>query len=121
LGRLHEGARPEGSEKASPRSHDLFDARLAVTPDDAFALEAEDLGARFAEHLDEFLLIDRSGGKKRRGQCQTHPGRIKDKPAKRNSFEENRSVIQLAELMYTNGEMTCDRDQSVSINLKEKQ
>jgi len=48
----------------------------------------------------------------------THPGRRKDKPAQRNSFEEKRSVIQLAELVYANGELTCDRDQPVGISLE---
>ena len=46
----------------------------------------------------------------------THPGRQKDKPA-RNAFEEKRSVIQLAELEYLNGELTCERDRPVSIKL----
>lgn len=48
----------------------------------------------------------------------THPGRRKDKPAPRNSFEDKRSVIQVAELKYTNGEITCDRNQAVMIRLK---
>jgi predicted GH43/DUF377 family glycosyl hydrolase len=48
----------------------------------------------------------------------THPGRQKDKPAARNSFEDKRSVIQLAELHYSNGEITCDRDEPVSIRLR---
>ena len=46
----------------------------------------------------------------------THPGRQKDKPAK-NAFEEKRSVIQLAELEYLNGELTCERDKPVNIKL----
>jgi sucrose-6-phosphate hydrolase SacC (GH32 family) len=48
----------------------------------------------------------------------THPGRRKDKPAARNSFDDKRSVIQLAELHYNNGEITCDRDEDFSIKLK---
>ena len=48
----------------------------------------------------------------------THPGRRKDMPAARNSFDDKRSVIQLAELHYVNGEITCDRDEPVSIMLK---
>jgi beta-xylosidase len=48
----------------------------------------------------------------------THPGRRKDKPAVRNSFDDKRSVIQLAELKYINGEITCDRDESVATKLK---
>jgi beta-xylosidase len=50
----------------------------------------------------------------------THPGRRKDKPASKNSFEDKRSVIQLAELTYINGEINCDRDQPVTIKLKTK-
>lgn len=30
----------------------------------------------------------------------THPGRTKGKPAARNSFDDKRSVVQLAELQY---------------------
>ncbi|MES2775987.1 MAG: glycosyl hydrolase [Bacteroidota bacterium] len=48
----------------------------------------------------------------------THPGRRKDKPAPRGSFEDKRSVIQVAELKYVDGEIVCDRDEPVSINLK---
>ncbi|MEI9806888.1 MAG: family 43 glycosylhydrolase [Bacteroidota bacterium] len=48
----------------------------------------------------------------------THPGRRKDKPAARNSFEDKRSVIQLVELHYVNGEITCDRNEPVIIELK---
>lgn len=48
----------------------------------------------------------------------THPGRRKNKPAKKGSFDDKRSVIQLAELKYVNGEITCDRDEAVNINLK---
>lgn len=48
----------------------------------------------------------------------THPGRRKDKPAARNSFDDKRSVIQVAELKYNNGVITCDRDEMLSIRLK---
>lgn len=47
----------------------------------------------------------------------THPGRRKDMPAAKNSFEDKRSVIQLAELHYTNGEIICDRDEPLKIKL----
>lgn len=45
----------------------------------------------------------------------THPGRSKDKSAPKNSFEDKRSVIQLAELKYENGEVTCDRNANLKI------
>ena len=48
----------------------------------------------------------------------THPGRSKANPAARGSFDDKRSVIQLAELKYVNGEIICDRDEPVSIKLK---
>jgi hypothetical protein len=48
----------------------------------------------------------------------THPGRRKDKPAARGSFDDKRSVIQLAELKYVNGEIACNRDEVVKIKLK---
>lgn len=48
----------------------------------------------------------------------THPGRRKDKPAPKNSFDDKRSVIQLAELKYNNGEIICDRNEPVKIRLK---
>jgi hypothetical protein len=48
----------------------------------------------------------------------THPGRRKDAPAARNSFDDKRSVIQLAELKYDNGLISCDRDAKLVINLK---
>lgn len=49
----------------------------------------------------------------------THPGRNKIKPATKNSFEDKRSVIQLAELKYENGVITCDRDEPVTQTLKQ--
>jgi len=48
----------------------------------------------------------------------THPGRTKEKQPGQTLFDTKRSVIQLAELKYTNGEITCDRDEPVSIQLK---
>ena len=48
----------------------------------------------------------------------THPGRTKTNPAKPNSFEAKRSVIQVVELKYNNGELNCDRNQATFINLK---
>jgi hypothetical protein len=50
----------------------------------------------------------------------THPGRRKDKPAARGTVDDRRSVIQLAELEYNNGEITCDRNKPVSIKLIHK-
>jgi len=47
----------------------------------------------------------------------THPGRSKANPAPRGSFDDKRSVIQLAELKYLNGEIICDRDEVVIIKL----
>lgn len=48
----------------------------------------------------------------------THPGRRKDKPAARGSFDDKRSVIQIAALEYSNDVVTCNRDQPVIIKLK---
>lgn len=48
----------------------------------------------------------------------THPGRRKDNPAPPGSFDSKRSVIQVAELHYVNGEITCDRDEPARIKLK---
>jgi predicted GH43/DUF377 family glycosyl hydrolase len=50
----------------------------------------------------------------------THPGRAKANPAARGSFDDKRSVIQLAELKLVNGEIICDRDEEVNINLQYK-
>jgi Glycosyl hydrolases family 32 N-terminal domain len=47
----------------------------------------------------------------------THPGRRKDKPAQVGSLEDRRSVIQLTELLYENGELICDRDKPVYIKM----
>ena len=48
----------------------------------------------------------------------THPGRSEANPAAKGSFDDKRSVIQLAELKYVNGEIVCDRNQLVTIKLK---
>jgi beta-xylosidase len=55
----------------------------------------------------------------------THPGRTKDNLpsvvsnyAQQNSFNDKRSVIQVAELQYNNGEITCNRNEPVKIRLK---
>ncbi|MEP6746752.1 MAG: family 43 glycosylhydrolase [Bacteroidota bacterium] len=47
----------------------------------------------------------------------THPGRRKDKPAARGTLEDKRSLIQLTELIYENGELVCDRNKPVFIKL----
>jgi len=43
----------------------------------------------------------------------THPGRNKLHQALKGTFDDKRSVIQVAELKYVNGEITCDRDNPV--------
>ena len=48
----------------------------------------------------------------------THPGRNKANPAARGSFDDKRSVIQVAELKYVNGEIVCNRDEPVLVRLK---
>ena len=48
----------------------------------------------------------------------THPGRAKTDQAPAMPPDTKRSVIQLAELEYANGEITCDRDKPVFIHLK---
>lgn len=48
----------------------------------------------------------------------THPGRRKDKPAPKGSFGDNRSLIQVAELEYKDGVITCDRDKPLRLKLK---
>ena len=50
----------------------------------------------------------------------THPGRNKINPAAKGSFDDKRSVIQLAELHEENGVVTCDRDEPVTTKLKRK-
>jgi Glycosyl hydrolases family 43 len=48
----------------------------------------------------------------------THPGRSKANPAAKGSFDDKRSVIQVAELKYVNGEIVCDRNEVVKMQLK---
>ncbi len=48
----------------------------------------------------------------------THPGRNKINPAAKGSFDEKRSVIQIAQLEYQNDAITCDRNKPVTIKLK---
>ncbi|WP_462255005.1 family 43 glycosylhydrolase [Ferruginibacter sp.] len=48
----------------------------------------------------------------------THPGRQKTNPAAKGSFDDKRSVIQLSQLKYVNGEIICDRDEQVNIKLQ---
>lgn len=46
----------------------------------------------------------------------THPGRQKDAP-KVDLYERRRSSIQVVELEYTNGQLTCDRNKPTYIRL----
>jgi len=46
----------------------------------------------------------------------THPGRVGEK-AKENTVDTRRTSIQVGELKYINGELVCDRNQPVKINL----
>lgn len=52
----------------------------------------------------------------------THPGRLPENDggagSANNSYEVRRSSIQVAELIYKDGIITCDRDKQVYINLK---
>lgn len=48
----------------------------------------------------------------------THPGRTKENPAARNSFDDKRSVIQVVELYFKNGEIVCDRNEETVVRLK---
>ncbi|HEY0041566.1 MAG TPA: glycosyl hydrolase, partial [Flavisolibacter sp.] len=47
----------------------------------------------------------------------THPGRAKAAPAPANSYEAKRSVIQVVELLWKNGELVCDRNTDTFIQL----
>lgn len=49
----------------------------------------------------------------------THPGRTTENKGK-DTYETRRSSIQLAKLEYKKGEIRCNRDQFVKINLKHK-
>jgi len=46
----------------------------------------------------------------------THPGRIQENKGK-NNYETKRSSIQIAELEYLDGQIVCDRDKPVYLNL----
>jgi hypothetical protein len=47
----------------------------------------------------------------------THPGRRRDAPAPKNSFNDKRSVIQVAELHLNNGVIICNRDEKIDFNI----
>ncbi|MBJ6108015.1 glycosyl hydrolase [Hymenobacter sp. BT523] len=47
----------------------------------------------------------------------THPGRSTASPAPANSIAAKRSVIQVAELEFNNGRLTCDRDKPTFVQL----
>jgi len=47
----------------------------------------------------------------------THPGRTPENNGK-DSFETRRSSIQVAELEYVDGQIVCNRDKQVTMNLK---
>ena len=47
----------------------------------------------------------------------THPGRTPENKGK-DGYEQRRSSIQVAELEYADGQIVCDRDKPVYINLK---
>lgn len=48
----------------------------------------------------------------------THPGRSKANPAAKGSFDDKRSVIQVAELEFSNETVTCNRNKPVTAKLK---
>lgn len=50
----------------------------------------------------------------------THPGKSKTAPASGTTYAGRRSVIQLAELKYDNGVISCDRDETFPIDLGKK-
>jgi hypothetical protein len=45
-----------------------------------------------------------------------HPGRL----TKDEGYEKRRSLIQVAELTFENGNLTCDRNKTTYIKLKKK-
>lgn len=47
----------------------------------------------------------------------THPGRVPENKGTDN-YNTRRSSIQVAELEYKNGQIVCDRDKPVTLNLK---
>jgi hypothetical protein len=50
----------------------------------------------------------------------THPGRTAINPASASAVAARRSVIQLVELEYKDGELVCDRNIETYIKLKNK-
>ena len=48
----------------------------------------------------------------------THPGRVATPSGKLDNYETRRSSVQVGKLEYENGEIKCDRDKPVYINLK---
>ena len=48
----------------------------------------------------------------------THPGRSKASPAPANSIAARRSVIQVVELEFKDGKLTCDRDKPAVVQLR---
>jgi hypothetical protein len=50
----------------------------------------------------------------------THPGRTKIKPASPQSVEARRSLIQVAELEYNDGVISCNRDKKLYFKLDHK-
>jgi hypothetical protein len=48
----------------------------------------------------------------------THPGRNKANPDSANGVDAKRSVIQIVELEFKYGNLTCDRNKPTSIKLK---
>jgi hypothetical protein len=51
----------------------------------------------------------------------THPGKTKLLPAPPNTAAARRSVIQVAELEWRDGEIVCDRNKPTFIHLQPKQ
>jgi hypothetical protein len=50
----------------------------------------------------------------------THPGRV-GADVRKNGYEQRRSSLQVVELNYENGVLTCDRDQPTHIRLEAPQ
>ncbi len=48
----------------------------------------------------------------------THPGHSKANPAPKGSYDDKRSVIQIAELQYENDEIICNRNAKIKGKLK---
>jgi hypothetical protein len=47
----------------------------------------------------------------------THPGRVGE-DAHKNGYEQRRSSIQVVELNYENGVLTCERDEPTHIRME---